>query len=54
MATLMLGLSIKKQGPRPGDAHLETLERLKTNYEERAYWELKALVDPTDPGLSKP
>jgi tetratricopeptide (TPR) repeat protein len=54
MATLMLGLSIKKQGPRPGDARLETLERLKTNYEERAYWELKALVDPSDPGLSKP
>src|ERR1700681_591268 len=43
MATLMLGLSIKKQGPRQGDARLETLERLKTNYEERAYWELKAL-----------
>jgi tetratricopeptide (TPR) repeat protein len=54
MATLMLGLSIKKQGPRPGDARLETLERLKTNYEERAYWELKALVDPSSPGPSKP
>jgi tetratricopeptide (TPR) repeat protein len=54
MATLMLGLSIKKQGPRPGDARLETLERLKTNYEERAYWELKALVDPSNPGPSKP
>jgi len=54
MATLMLGLSIKKQGPRPGDARLETLERLKTNYEERAYWELKALVDPSNAGPSKP
>jgi tetratricopeptide (TPR) repeat protein len=54
MATLMLGLSIKKQGPRPGDARLETLERLKTNYEERAYWELKALVDPSNSGPSKP
>jgi len=54
MATLMLGLSIKKQGPRPGDARLETLERLKTNYEERAYWELRALVDPSNPGPSKP
>jgi tetratricopeptide (TPR) repeat protein len=54
MATLMLGLSIKKQGPRPGDARLETLERLKTNYEERAYWELKALVDPSQPVPSKP
>jgi len=54
MATLMLGLSLKKQGPRQGDARLETLERLKTNYEERAYWELKALVDPSNPGPSKP
>ena len=54
MATLMLGLSIKKQGPRQGDARFETLERLKTNYEERAYWELKALVDPSNPGPSKP
>jgi len=54
MATLMLGLSLKKQGPRPGDARLETLERLKTNYEERAYWELKALVDPSKPGPLKP
>jgi tetratricopeptide (TPR) repeat protein len=54
MATLMLGLSIKKQGPRPGEARLETLERLKTNYEERAYWELKALVDPSPAGPSKP
>ena len=54
MATLMLGLSLKKQGPRPGDARLETLERLKTNYEERAYWELKALVDPSPSGPSKP
>ena len=54
MATLMLGLSIKKQGPRPGDARLETLERLKTNYEERAYWELKGLVEPSEAGASKP
>jgi tetratricopeptide (TPR) repeat protein len=54
MATLMLGLSIKKQGPRQGDARLETLERLKTNYEERAYWELKALVEPSNPGPSNP
>jgi len=49
MATLMLGLCLKKQGLRPGDAHLETLERLKTNYEERAYLQLKALVNPAKP-----
>jgi len=54
MATLLLGMCIKKQGPRPGDARLETLERLKTNYEERAYWELKALVDPASAGPPKP
>jgi tetratricopeptide (TPR) repeat protein len=44
-ATLMLGMSLKKQTARPGDARLETLERLKTNYEERAYLQLKALVE---------
>jgi tetratricopeptide (TPR) repeat protein len=48
-ATLMLGLSLKKQSTRPGDARLETLERLKTNYEERAYLQLKALVNPAKP-----
>ncbi len=46
MATLMLGMCLKKQNSRPGDARLETLERLKTNYEERAYLQLKALVNP--------
>jgi len=48
-ATLMLGLCLKKQNTRPGDARLETLERLKTNYEERAYLQLKALVNPARP-----
>ena len=46
-ATLLLGMCLRKQGPRPGDARLESLERLKTNYEERAYLQLKALVTPT-------
>lgn len=37
----------KKQGLKPGiDARLINLERLKTNYEERAYWQLKAMLDP--------
>ena len=31
------------------DARLETLERLKNNYEERAYLQLKALVNPGKP-----
>ena len=42
-------LSYRTMGLRPGDAHLETLERLKTNYEERAYLQLKALVNPARP-----
>ena len=46
-ATLLLGMSLKHQGSRAGDARLETLERLKTNYEERAYWELKAVLAPS-------
>ncbi len=43
-ATLLLGMCLKHQGSHPGDARLENLERLKTNYEERAYLELKAVL----------
>jgi len=49
VATLMLGLCLKKQNTRLSDARLETLERLKNNYEERAYLQLKALVNPGKP-----
>ena len=49
MATLMLGMSLKKQNSRLSDPRLETLERLKTNYQERAYMQLKALVNPSKP-----
>jgi len=46
MATLLLGRCLKKQGFHPAvDARLATLERLKTNFEERAYWQLKAVLD---------
>jgi tetratricopeptide (TPR) repeat protein len=50
MATLLLGRCLKKQGLHSGDAHaadgrLEALERLKTNYQERAYWQLKAMLE---------
>jgi tetratricopeptide (TPR) repeat protein len=51
MATLLLGRCLKKQGlqTRAGanssDARLTGLERVKTNYEERAYWQLKAMVE---------
>jgi tetratricopeptide (TPR) repeat protein len=48
-ATLLLGMCLKKQGLRPGDSRLETLERLKLNYEERAYWELKAVLARQQP-----
>ena len=52
MATLLLGRCLKRQGPRAGgtvgvggaDARFVGLERLKTIYEERAYWQLKAVV----------
>jgi tetratricopeptide (TPR) repeat protein len=46
MATLMLGMCLKKQNARTPDPRLETLERLKFNYQERAYLQLKALVNP--------
>ncbi len=54
MATLLLGRCLKKQGLRPGDAHaadarLQALERLKTNYEERAYWQLKSMLESKAP-----
>ncbi|HEY1760189.1 MAG TPA: tetratricopeptide repeat protein [Bryobacteraceae bacterium] len=48
MATLLLGRCLKKQGFRAGDsgdARLQGLERLKTTYQERAYRQLKSLLD---------
>jgi Flp pilus assembly protein TadD len=45
-ATLLLGLCLKKQGAHtPADARLASLERLKSNFEERAYWQLKAMLN---------
>jgi tetratricopeptide (TPR) repeat protein len=53
MATLLLGRCLKKQGLHAGDptatARLQGLERLKTNYEERAYWQLKSVLAPAAP-----
>jgi tetratricopeptide (TPR) repeat protein len=49
MATLLLGRCLKKQGLRAGDSgdvRLQNLERLKTNYEERAYRQLKSVMNP--------
>ncbi|MBV8847150.1 MAG: tetratricopeptide repeat protein [Bryobacterales bacterium] len=47
MATLLLGRCLKKQGLRadPADARLQNLERLKTDFEEKAYLQLKSLMD---------
>ncbi len=46
MATLLLGRCIKKQGFHASiDARLANLERLKTEYQERAYWQLKSMLD---------
>lgn len=43
-ATLLLGRCIRKTGPRPGDPRGDGLERLKLNYEETAYRQLKAAL----------
>jgi tetratricopeptide (TPR) repeat protein len=53
-ATLMLGRCLKMQAPRTADARAtdartQGLERLKTNYDERAYWQLKAMLEPAKP-----
>jgi tetratricopeptide (TPR) repeat protein len=41
-ATALLGRTLKKEGPRPGDPKSEARERLKTNYEEAAFRQLQA------------
>lgn len=49
VAALLLSRCEKRSGPRPGDSQTEGLERLKTNYEESAYWQLKAVLQPDKP-----
>jgi tetratricopeptide (TPR) repeat protein len=49
VATLLIDRCEKRSGPRPGDSQTEGLERLKTNYEESAYWQLKAVLQPDKP-----
>jgi tetratricopeptide (TPR) repeat protein len=41
-ATALLGRCLQSSGPRPGDPKNDGLERLKLNYEETAYRQLKA------------
>ena len=45
-ASLLLARCANRSGSRPGEARSEGLERLKTNYEENAYWQLKAVLQP--------
>lgn len=45
-ASLLESRCARQSGPRPGDTATEGLERLKTNYEESAYWQLKAVLQP--------
>jgi tetratricopeptide (TPR) repeat protein len=44
-ATQLLSRCLKKDGPRSGDPRSEGRERIKTNYEETAYRELKAELE---------
>jgi tetratricopeptide (TPR) repeat protein len=48
-AGAMLERCLKRNGPRPGDTKTERLERLKTNYEESAWWQLKAALQREKP-----
>ena len=41
----MLGRCLKKEGPRPGDARTEGLERIKKDYEESAFLQLKSMIE---------
>jgi tetratricopeptide (TPR) repeat protein len=45
-AGFLLGRSEKQLGSHPGDPRTEGLERLKSNFEESAYWQLKAVLQP--------
>jgi tetratricopeptide (TPR) repeat protein len=43
-ATILLGRALKQEPPRPGDPKVEARQRLKTNYDETAYRQLKAAL----------
>jgi tetratricopeptide (TPR) repeat protein len=54
-APLLLARCLKKQGPRSSpDPRLDNLERLKTNFEERAYMQLKSLLAPANSKADHP
>jgi Flp pilus assembly protein TadD len=45
-AAELLARCKRKEGGRPGDMQSEALERLKENYDESAWRQLKAMLDP--------
>ncbi len=44
-ALLLLGRCLKQSGPRTGDSRSDGLERIKFDFEESAYLQLKAMVE---------
>ncbi|MBM3782950.1 MAG: tetratricopeptide repeat protein [Acidobacteria bacterium] len=44
-ATALLGLCLRNQGPKSGDPKYEGLERMKEDYEETVFRQLKALIE---------
>ena len=46
-AITMLGRCLKKPLPETAELKAEGLERLKDNYEESAYLQLKAVLEPS-------
>ena len=48
-APLLLDRCLKQAGPRSGDVRTQNLERIKTNYEESAYLELKSILQKKNP-----
>jgi len=44
-ATTLLGMCLRKSGPRPGDAKTEGLERLKHEFEESAFLQLRSILE---------
>jgi tetratricopeptide (TPR) repeat protein len=46
VAEQLLGKCKRKEAPRPGEVKSEALERIKENYDETAWIQLKALIDP--------
>ncbi|HYK18668.1 MAG TPA: tetratricopeptide repeat protein [Bryobacteraceae bacterium] len=49
IASRMLVRCESRSGSRAGDPRTEGLQRLKSNYEESAYWQLKAVLQPDKP-----